>query len=77
MNIQLKEFQKKCIIDLLNISNETNKNEILLKSPTGSGKTIIMLNFIDQYLRNNIKTVFIWLTPDKRKLNRTIKNKNG
>ena len=81
--LKLKEFQKKCIIKLLE-STSSDKKEILLKSPTGSGKTIIMVNFIDQYLKNNVNTVFIWLTPgrgnleeqSKEKMNMYISNRN-
>lgn len=45
------------------------KKTLVLKSPTGSGKTIMLISFIDQYLLN-IKTSvsFIWLCPGKGNL---------
>ena len=84
-NIILKEFQKKCIIDLLDATATNKSSEILVKSPTGSGKTIIMVNFIDQYLENiDNQTVFIWFTPgigdleeqSRHKMERYIPNRN-
>ena len=84
-NIILKEFQKKCIIDLLDATATNKSSEILVKSPTGSGKTIIMVNFIDQYLENiDNQTVFIWFTPgigdleeqSRHKMEQYIPNRN-
>lgn len=73
--IKLKEFQKKAILDLLKATSE-GKKEILLKSPTGSGKTIIMVNFIDQYIENIDKdVVFIWFTPGTGDLEEQSKKK--
>ena len=73
--IKLKEFQKKAILDLLKATSE-GKKEILLKSPTGSGKTIIMVNFIDQYIENIDKDVaFIWFTPGTGDLEEQSKEK--
>ena len=40
----------------------------MLEAPTGSGKTIILLSFIEEYLSLNNKTIFIWLTPGKGEL---------
>jgi type III restriction enzyme len=83
--IILKEFQKKCILDLLDATSTNKSNEILIKSPTGSGKTIIMVNFIDQYLENiDDKAIFIWFTPgigdleeqSKSKMEQYIPNRN-
>ena len=31
--------------------------------PTGSGKTIILTHFMDEYTKSRGKTVFVWLTP--------------
>ena len=83
--IILKEFQKKCILDLLDATSTNKSNEILIKSPTGSGKTIIMVNFINQYLENiDDKAIFIWFTPgigdleeqSKSKMEQYIPNRN-
>ena len=40
-----------------------------MKAPTGSGKTIILIDYIDTYLSNvDKKTAFIWLCPGKGNL---------
>ena len=41
---------------------------IILKSPTGSGKTIILTYFMHQYVQSYRNTVFVWLTPGKGNL---------
>ncbi len=52
-----------------------DKKEIILKSCTGSGKTIILTHFIDTYMRSFGNTVFIWLTPGKGNLEEQSKAK--
>lgn len=37
--------------------------EIILSAPTGSGKTVLVSRFIDDYLDENPNTVFLWLCP--------------
>lgn len=37
--------------------------EMVLYAPTGSGKTVMASKFIDDYLDENPKTVFLWLCP--------------
>lgn len=37
--------------------------EIVLYAPTGSGKTVMVCKFIDDYLDENPNTVFLWLCP--------------
>ncbi|KKC47752.1 restriction endonuclease subunit R [Paenibacillus sp. D9] len=61
------EFQLKTIADLMD-AMKGDKREIILKSCTGSGKTIILTFFMDEYLKCFDKTVFIWLTPGKGEL---------
>lgn len=65
--IKLYEFQEKAV-DQITALSEPYKNQqvITVKSPTGSGKTIILLGFVDKYL-NEIEpnTAFIWLCPGK------------
>ena len=65
--INLKDFQVETVNKLLN-ATQNSKKEILLEAPTGSGKTIILLSFIEEYLSLNNKTIFIWLTPGKGEL---------
>lgn len=67
MNINLMQFQLKAIKDLLE-SMEKPQRDIILKSPTGSGKTIILTHFMDEYMQGHSKTVFVWLTPGKGNL---------
>ena len=44
-----------------------NKKEVLVQAPTGSGKTIILLDYIEEYIEENKNTIFVWLTPRKRR----------
>ena len=74
MNINLANFQLKAIKSLIE-GMEENKRDVVLKSPTGSGKTIILTHFMDEYLKGNPKTVFIWLTPGKGSLEEQSKQK--
>ena len=37
--------------------------EVILYAPTGSGKTVLVSRFIDDYLDENPNTVFLWLCP--------------
>ena len=40
-----------------------------MKAPTGSGKTIILIDYVDTYLTNvSANTAFIWLCPGKGNL---------
>ena len=52
-NIHEKNLLNKC----------ADYNEIILDSPTGSGKTVLVCKFIDDYLDENPNTVFLWLCP--------------
>ena len=74
MNIELMQFQLKAIKDLLD-AMEAPCRDIILKSPTGSGKTIILTHFMDEYMQGHAKTVFIWLTPGKADLEEQSKAK--
>ena len=74
MNINLMQFQLKAIKDLLE-SMEEPQRDIILKSPTGSGKTIILTHFMDEYMQGHARTVFVWLTPGKGNLEEQSKAK--
>ena len=67
-NIRLKEFQINTVNQLLDATSIGNKREVLLSAPTGSGKTIILLSFIEEYFKENKKSIFVWLTPGKGEL---------
>ncbi|GMO39783.1 MAG: DEAD/DEAH box helicase family protein [Termitinemataceae bacterium] len=73
-NIYMAEFQLKAVGFLLE-AMESNKKEIVLKSCTGSGKTVILTYFINEYFRGHHNTVFVWLTPGKGNLEEQSKKK--
>lgn len=66
--IELKEFQINCVNKLLDVTTVGTKKEVLVQAPTGSGKTIILLNYIEEYIEENKNTIFVWLTPGKGEL---------
>ena len=74
MNINLMQFQLRAIKMLLE-SMEEPCRDVILKSPTGSGKTIILTHFMDEYMQGHAKTVFVWLTPGKGNLEEQSKAK--
>ncbi len=73
--IKLKEFQISTVNKLLDATSIGEKKEVLLQAPTGSGKTIILLSYIEEYLKENKNTVFVWLTPGKGDLEEQSKEK--
>ena len=75
LGIKLKEFQEKCVQELIGQTTIGEKKEILIQAPTGSGKTIILLEYIDRFLTENKNYVFIWLTPGSGELEEQSKNK--
>lgn len=72
--MQLKEFQLNAVKALFE-AMEKPARDIILKSPTGSGKTIILTYFMHQYILSHNKTVFVWLTPGKGNLEEQSKEK--
>lgn len=73
--IKLKDFQTKTVNKLLDATSVGEKKEVLLQAPTGSGKTIILLSYIEEYLKENKNTIFVWLTPGKGDLEEQSRNK--
>lgn len=73
--IELKEFQVNCVNDLLNATTVGTKREVLVQAPTGSGKTIILLEYIKEYIEENNNTIFVWLTPGKGDLEEQSRDK--
>lgn len=75
--INLKEFQSKAkgqLLDLLN--NRKNNEPIVMQSPTGSGKTIILCSMVQEYLKDTKnKTVFVLFTPGAGELEEQSKEK--
>ena len=59
-------FQEDAVQFLLERTmSKTSKQTIVVKACTGSGKTVMLISYIDEYLNNNPKTAFIWLCPGK------------
>lgn len=63
--IQLKNFQQDVVDKLLAfIAPEYGVNNLTIKAPTGAGKTIMLLSWIDEYIRSTTDNVaFVWFTP--------------
>lgn len=72
--MRLATFQLKAIADLMEAMSAPEQ-EIILKSCTGSGKTIILTHFMDEYGKSCFSKVFIWLTPGKGDLEEQSKAK--
>lgn len=67
LTLNLFDFQEKTVMQLLDLTtNSQCKQTIVIKSPTGSGKTIMLIGFVDEYLNNvDSNTALIWLCPGK------------
>ena len=63
--IQLKNFQEQLVSKLLRFTDPHYRvNELVVKAPTGSGKTICLLSWMEQYLMTTHDNVaFVWFTP--------------
>ncbi len=61
------DFQEQAVLKLLDITTDSrSKQTVVMKAPTGAGKTIILIDFIEEYLTKiNSRTAFIWLCPGK------------
>lgn len=65
----LFEFQEDCVNYLLEATSISLKNTTIVKAPTGAGKTIILIDYIDKYLSAiDDNVVFIWFCPGKGNL---------
>jgi type III restriction enzyme len=72
--LELADFQLKAMGSLIESMDDT-KAEIIFKSPTGSGKTIILTHFMHEYGQGHFENVFVWLTPGKGDLEEQSKEK--
>jgi type III restriction enzyme len=68
----LKNFQTKAVSDLIDKSQKLLKlsgnRKLIFRSPTGSGKTIMMAEYIERFVLDKISSddfCFIWATPRK------------
>jgi len=67
LTLTLFDFQEKASHKLLDLTAGSNsKQTVIVKAPTGSGKTIILISYVDEYFNNvNSNTAVIWLCPGK------------
>ncbi|MBS9334836.1 DEAD/DEAH box helicase family protein [Fructobacillus sp. M1-13] len=75
--IELKDFQQNAVDKLLTFTApEYGVNELVIKAPTGAGKTIVLLSWIDEYIRSvNDNVAFVWFTPGAGELEEQSYNK--
>lgn len=73
----LFDFQEQCSLFLVDaVAKKDSKQTIIVKAPTGAGKTVILIDFIDKYLNSVEKnTAFIWLCPGKGNLEEQSRDK--
>lgn len=59
------EFQTNCVEYLIDKTvMPDSKQVITVKAPTGAGKTVILIRYVDEFLKNSDgKYAFIWLCP--------------
>jgi len=67
MSISLKEFQTQAVYDILN-AIENGDTEVILQAPTGSGKTLILVNFLHEFTALHSEYAFVWLSIGKGEL---------
>lgn len=72
--MQLKNFQLSAVKSLFEAMDKPVR-DIILKSPTGSGKTIILTYFMHEYVQSYRNIIFVWLTPGKGNLEEQSKAK--
>lgn len=64
------EFQTQCVEFLIEKTVETTSKQVItVKAPTGAGKTVILIKYVDEFLKNTAgNTAFVWLCPGKGNL---------
>jgi len=72
----LVKFQEDCVSYLLDETSKNHRENIIVKSPTGSGKTIMLIAYIDRFIEFVHENIaFIWLTPGDGELEEQSKEK--
>ena len=73
------DFQNECVDFLIDKTLDSGSKQVItIKAPTGAGKTVILIKYVDEYLKNtNKKTAFIWLCPGKGDLEQQSKDKTA
>ncbi|HRR78408.1 MAG TPA: DEAD/DEAH box helicase family protein [Ruminococcus sp.] len=63
--IESYEFQDDCVEYLFDKTTVSGTKQVItVKAPTGAGKTVMLIKYVDFYLKNTDgKTAFIWLCP--------------
>ena len=72
MNFILKKYQEKAVKDLLSnsqdfIKENFDESKILFQSPTGSGKTVVVANFLERFITESNPAnyfAFIWIAQE-------------
>ena len=60
LTLNFFDFQEKAVLNLLDISTDSNsKQTVVMKALTGAGKTIILIGYVDEYLRFLYKGIII------------------
>ena len=76
IDIKLKNFQEDAVDFLFSKTTDSNsKPKIVMQSPTGSGKTIILVAYIEKYLDFHKNSVICWFCPGKGELEEQSKEK--
>ncbi|MBU0278566.1 DEAD/DEAH box helicase family protein [Gemella sp. zg-1178] len=76
IGLKLKNFQEKAVDFLFEkTTNSESKPKIVLQSPTGSGKTIILVAYIEKYLDYHEDDIICWFCPGKGELEEQSKEK--
>lgn len=75
--MELKKFQQDTVNKLLSfIAPEYGLNDLIIKAPTGSGKTIMLLSWMDEYVQSTGDNVaFVWFTPGAGELEKQSQEK--
>ena len=87
MNFILKKYQEKKLLSYSRdfIEENFDESKILFQSPTGSGKTVVVANFLERFIAESNPAndfAFIWIAPRKlhdqsnEKLSKIYKDKN-
>lgn len=78
IGITLKDFQERAVDFLFDKTTDSNsKPKIVMQSPTGSGKTIILVAYIEKYLDFHQDSVICWFCPGKGELEEQSKEKTN
>ncbi|MBS4770180.1 DEAD/DEAH box helicase family protein [Carnobacteriaceae bacterium zg-ZUI240] len=76
IGLKLKNFQENAVDFLLEKTTSSNsKPKIVMQSPTGSGKTIILVAYIEKYLDYHEDDIVCWFCPGKGELEEQSKEK--